>query len=406
MKNLSAEFLNKSTFLSKSTWIISILLLFLLVYYLVNIGNRFIPEDKKIKTDNKTILITLGSLIGLYIFIRIFQNNAFLYDIVSTLIISVILAYALNPIINFLETKNIKRKHGVLILYVSIIAIFFIFSFIVIPRLGTEIKRLVTNLPKYLDQASLVMDNIYEKYSSLIGGLPPIFKGIEDAVKDNIVKFQDMIINSLKGFIGSIMGVALKLVNIVLTPIVTYYFLVDKKFFKEKLLNILPKKHKEEIFLVARDIDNSLSLFIKGRLLMSLYVGVATAIMLLIMGIDFAVVIGFITGFADIIPYIGPFIGFIPAVFFAAISNPIKIIWVSLFFLVIQWVENNLLAPKIIGETMDIHPLIILLSIIIGGGIFGVFGMILAVPLVAIGKIIIEFTVKKIRVDRQASIDK
>lgn len=397
MENINSDFLSKSIFLSKATWIMSILLLVLLVYYLINIGNKFIPKKKKIKVENKNILKGLALAIGLYILIRVFQENRFLYDIVTTLIISAILAYAFNPIINFLEKKNIKRKHGVLILYLSIVGIFFIFSFIVIPRFGIEIRRMVNNLPRYLDQGSKILDNISKNYYSAVGELPPIFEGIEDAVKENIIRIQNIVINGLQGFIGSIVGVALKLVNIVLTPIITYYFLADKNYFKKKIINIIPEKHKEEVFMVSRRVDKSLSLFIRGKLLMAIYIGITTTVMLFIMRIDFAILIGFITGFANIIPYIGPFIGFIPAVFFAAISNPIKIIWVSILFVFIQWVENNVLAPKIIGETMDIHPLVILLSIIIGGGVFGVFGMILSVPVVAIVKILIEYTIDKIK---------
>ena len=128
---------------------------------------------------------------------------------------------------------------------------------------------------------------------------------------------------------------------------------------------------------------------------MSLYAGVMTTIMLLILRIDFPFVIGFITGLADIIPYIGPFLGYVPAVFFAAISSPIKALWVSVFWVLIQWTENNLVAPKIIGENMGMHPMIILLSIIIGGGVFGVFGMLLSVPIVAIFRIVVKYIIDR-----------
>ena len=163
------------------------------------------------------------------------------------------------------------------------------------------------------------------------------------------------------------MNVASKVVSIVLTPILTLYFLVDKDYFKDKIAKLIPKKHRKDILYLASTIDISLTQFIKGRLIISLYIGVATTILLLIMGIDFAVVIGVITGLFDIVPYIGPFLGYIPAVFFAAISKPIKALWVSIFFVLIQWIENNVLAPKIIGENMGMHPMLILLSIIIGG---------------------------------------
>lgn len=130
---------------------------------------------------------------------------------------------------------------------------------------------------------------------------------------------------------------------------------------------------------------------------MSLYAGVMTTILLLVLGIEFPFVIGFITGVADIVPYIGPFLGYVPAVFFASFSGIMKVIWVSIFWVLIQWTENNIVAPKIIGENMGMHPMVILLSIIIGGGVFGVFGMILSVPIVAITKITTQYILDKRR---------
>lgn len=253
----------------------------------------------------------------------------------------------------------------------------------------------MANLPDYFEQMSKMIDNIYTRYYSTLGGLPPMFQGIEAVVMENIVKLENIIADGMKNFVGGIINAASKVVSIVLTPILTLYFLVDKDYFKEKIEKLIPLKYRKDILYLASTIDFSLSKFIKGRLLMSLYVGIATSIMLFILGIEFPVVIGFITGLFDIVPYIGPFVGYLPAVFFAAVSKPIKAVWVSILFVIIQWVENNILAPKIIGENMGMHPMIILLSIIIGGGIFGVFGMIISVPFVAIVKIIFLFILEK-----------
>jgi predicted PurR-regulated permease PerM len=123
------------------------------------------------------------------------------------------------------------------------------------------------------------------------------------------------------------------------------------------------------------------------------------------MGIEFAIVIGFITGLADIIPYIGPFLGFVPAVIFAFIAGPIKAVWVAVFFILIQWGENNILGPKILGKSTGMHPLTVLLSIIVGGTIFGVMGMLLSVPFVSVIIILYKYFKNKIniRFPKQAS---
>lgn len=354
-------------------------------------------EKKRLRFDDKRILPIILTIIGIYFSYILVKRYTILSDTLYALVISSIIAYALNPIINFLEKKGINRLLGVLIVYLSIIAVFFIVSFLIIPKSSAEIKRLVTNMPTYFEQVSKMVDNLYTKYYSTLGGLPPMFKGLEQVVMDNIVNIEDAIVNTLKGFIGGIIHTLSKFVSIVLTPILTLYFLVDKDFFKKKLKEAIPKKYRADVMYLANKIDYSLSRFVRGRLIMSLYVGVFTTVVLMIMGIEFAFVIGFVTGIADIIPYIGPLLGFIPAVFFAYLSSPIKVLWVSILFVLIQWGENNILAPKIIGENLGMHPLVILLSIIIGGGVFGVFGMILSVPTVAVFRILFNFTKDKMK---------
>lgn len=382
-------------FVLKAIFVLIMLLLTLLIYYLINIGNNYVAERKRINLNNKKIIIVILSIIILYSFTILLRRYRFLSEIFITIIASIIIAYALNPIINKFEKKNIRRTYGVLIVYLTTIAILIILSVLVIPNSGREIRRLVSNLPTYFEQLSGIIDSFYTKYYSTLGGLPPIFQGIENIVMDNIVKLENLVGSSLTGFVGGIISVASKVVSIVLTPILVLYFLTDKEYFKDLTIKLIPIKYRKDTLYLASIIDTSLKQFIKGRLLMSLYAGVMTTIMLLFLGIDFPFVIGFITGIADIIPYIGPFLGYVPAIFFAAISSPIKAIWVTIFWILIQWTENNLIAPKIIGENMGMHPMIILLSIIVGGGMFGVFGMILSVPVVAIIRIVVNFIIDK-----------
>lgn len=384
-------------FFTKIVWTLSVILIMLIIYYLINIGNNFVPSKKQIRINDKKILPIMIGIVFLFLFFNLLNKYPILSDTFYTIVFSAILAYLFNPLINYLEKKKINRGFGVLILYIGIICFILIIAFLVIPRSGTELRKLVTNMPVYLEKASALMDEIYNKYYSTLGDLPPLFQGIQQVVMENIVGLEHMATNMLKNFIGGIINTFSKLVSLILTPILTFYFLVDKDYFKEKLMLFIPKKHKKEYTNLLVQIDDSISKFVRGKIIMAVYVGVTTSIVLFLMGIDFAIVIGFITGVADIIPYIGPFLGFAPAVFFAYLDNPIKTIWVGAFFLFIQWAENNILAPKIIGESTGIHPLIILVSIIIGGGIFGILGMILAVPVVAILLILIRFTTQKLK---------
>lgn len=379
------------TFIYKIILILLLLLLALIIYYLINIGNKFIPEHKKIKLKDKKILIVIIGLLFISGFFYLLKRYPILSDTFYTIIFSAILAYLFNPIINYFERKKIKRIYGVLILYLMILAVIFILAFLVIPRSSREIKKLAIYMPKYLKSLSSFIDNIYNKYYSTIGGLPPIFQGVQQVIMENIIGIEDMVVNGLKSFMSGLINTFAKLISLILTPILTLYFLADKEYFIKKIKKLIPRKHKKKSLELFRRIDISLSKFVRGKIILAISVGVGITIALLILGVDFAVFIGIITALADVIPYVGPFLGFVPAVFFAFLSSPVKAIWVSILFIVIQWVENNILAPKIIGDTTGIHPMIILLSIIVGGGIFGVLGMILAVPVVAIFVILLDF---------------
>ena len=374
-------------FFVKAVWALSTVLLLLVIYYLINIGNNFIPDRKRIRISNSKVLPLIGIFLLIYFLFSLFRRYTILSDTVFTITLSAIIAYILNPLVEYFESKGMKRLFAVITIYLMTMGIFFILAFLVIPGSSIEIRKLVNNIPIYFNNITSFIDDISSRYYSSIGDLPPLLQGIEKAVIENVAKIENIIVLGIKNFLEGVVNSLSKIISLILTPILTFYFLVDKEFFKKKIIELIPNKHKNEVLSLANEIDTSVSKFVRGRLIMALCVGVATTIFLLIMGVDFAIVIGFITGLADIIPYIGPFLGFLPAVIFAFISSPIKALWVSVFFILIQWAENNILAPKILGNSTGMHPLTILLSIIVGGAIFGVFGMILSVPIVAIIKI-------------------
>ena len=218
-------------FVLKAIFVLIMVLLTFVIYYLVNIGNNFVIERKRINLNNKKIIIAMLSVILLYFFTMLLRKYSFLSDIFVTIIASIIIAYALNPIIDKFERMNIKRYYGVFIVYLSIVALIIILAFTVIPNSGREIRRLVSNLPMYFEQLSDIIDNFYTRYYSTLGDLPPIFQGIESIIMDNIVKLENLISDSLTSFVGVIIAVASKIVSIILAPILVLYFLVDKEVY-------------------------------------------------------------------------------------------------------------------------------------------------------------------------------
>ena len=408
---------NAARFMIYALVILSILLIFLAIYYLINIGNRYIEGKKRINIDLSLITkIFLGILI-FYLINILFNKFPILGYTLSSVIIAIIFAYIINPIVNYLERKGVKRQFGVIIVYISAILIFGILIVSVIPKTINEVSNLLTSLPGMVD--TLIREfnnflssvfakfnielpknfiNIYKETNPKVNGnveTPQIVSNILDSIKgtinDLIVKVQGSLMGSLSNVISKLYGFLTSAFRLVLIIIFSFYFSVDKERFMLRVKKAIPNKHREDISYLTRNIDIALQQFIRGRMLMAIFVGLLTMVYLLVLRVDFAIIIGLITCVADIIPFIGPFLGCAPAVLFAFMDSPMKALWVLILFVIVQWVENNILAPKLIGDSTGLNPLVILISIIIGGGIFGVWGMVISVPLMSIIFILVDF---------------
>lgn len=408
---------NAARFMIYALVILSILLIFLAIYYLINIGNRYIEGKKRINIDLSLITkIFLGILI-FYLINILFNKFPILGYTLSSVIIAIIFAYIINPIVNYLERKGVKRQFGVIIVYISAILIFGILIVSVIPKTINEVSNLLTSLPGMVD--TLIREfnnflsnvfakfnielpknfiNIYKETNPKVNGnveTPQIVSNILDSIKgtinDLIVKVQGSLMGSLSNVISKLYGFLTSAFRLVLIIIFSFYFSVDKERFMMRVKKAIPNKHREDISYLTRNIDIALQQFIRGRMLMAIFVGLLTMVYLLVLRVDFAIIIGLITCVADIIPFIGPFLGCAPAVLFAFMDSPMKALWVLILFVIVQWVENNILAPKLIGDSTGLNPLVILISIIIGGGIFGVWGMVISVPLTSIIFILVDF---------------
>lgn len=369
-----------------------LVLLFLCIYYLMYIGNKHISQDKRIRINwHKLFNLTL-IIIGFLIVLSLFRKYKVLGSTLSSIFIAMILAYILNPLVNKLEKKGVKRTIGTIIVYLVILLCLVGLGYLVIPALTVQIVNFIKNLPSLLDQTAHWIDGILKNNNiANVNVLDELEKALSGYINTSSSKILNWSANALTTITGSI-G---KLLSLVLIPIITYFFLVDKDKILARIKDILPKKFINEGFDLYTELDTALSGFVRGRILMAIFVGVATMIALYIMGIEFAFVIGLLTMVGDIIPYIGPFLGLLPAFIFAALKSPIKAVWLTIIFVLIQWIENNIIGPKLLGDSTGLHPLVVLLSIIVGGGMYGIWGMVLSVPLVSVALIIVKFFLDK-----------
>lgn len=334
-------------------------------------------QISNLKINKSKVLYYFCLAIIVYI---IYRYRLTVGSILKPFIFSIILAYLLNPIVEIFERRKIRRIFSVIIVYLIFLTLILIFALILIPRLIKDIKVLLINLPYY---SLKIQDMIISFQDTYINSNLP--QGLKDIIDENIIIFQNLIIETLQSVLDSVLNVFSKALNIIIVPVIVFYLLKDSGYFRKQALLVLPKKHRNKAILLFRDIDNAFGRFIRGQIIVAMFIGILTTIALSIIDVKYAVFLGLFAGLSNIIPYFGPIIGIIPTVIFALFDSPAKALYAAAAFILIQQIESGILTPKIIGESVGVHPVYVILSLFVGGRLMGIAGMIIAVPvLVAI----------------------
>lgn len=336
-------------------------------------------------------------------------------SLLSPFIIALVIVYLLHPVVCWIEkhvmsnkkfaktnqneqtkkTVHMKRTLSVLLTYLLVLSILFLFFYSTYAMIGGQISSkldinvMINSITRYSEQYN-------ETFRQLIAQLES--SGISDNIKQQLIQTAQNLNDILGSAMGAVFDQVKKLgsniINILLASIIAFYILKDLDYFKQLYKNIakilFSRRENAKIRSTFHDINVIISKFIRGQLLDGLIVGALSSIALAIVGLDFAVLIGMTAGIANIIPYFGPIIGTIPAVIVGLLSgNPFKALLAVIALLAVQQIDSAIIAPKVVGESVGLHPVFVILSIIIGGAYFGLLGMLLAVPAAAIIKLFI-----------------
>lgn len=349
------------------------------------------------------LALTIMSNIGT-IFTTIFSIIGNCLSLIKPLLIAIIIAYLLFPLTrsieNFLRTNTIykvkkqgnRRMIAIISSYLLIIAIVLAIIWGIYFMIGgqlsksTTLTNIINDISSYLNSNSFTTSSIKSTLENLnisfIDKLEPYIIQIVDTV-------QKYIINNLGLMTSNIMSIGSSIATFFISIIISIYILKDSEYFIglwKKLYSLIFKdtvagKKCSEIFSIINDV---FSKFIRGQLLECFCVGALSAIALSIARIDYAVVIGIIAGICNMIPYVGPIVGTILAAVMGLLSgSPIKVLYAIIAMLVVQQIDNNFLAPKIVGQSVGLHAVFTMMAILIGGNIGGLIGMLIAVPIAA-----------------------
>jgi predicted PurR-regulated permease PerM len=266
-----------------------------------------------------------------------------------------------------------------------------LFFALVIPKAVTDLTNFIKDIPN-------IVKFIQEWFNDLRNGnLGTIIQKLEEYINldKQLSNLSEYIRSSLENVVSFLVASTATLLDLLMTPIITFYYLKEKDKIIGVITSIIPEKIKPTVYKLGSDINRILSGFIRGQLIIALIIGVLTGIAAAILRVPYAITIGIQAGITNIIPYFGPWIGGILPAILALMISPARALWMVIAIIVIQQGEGDLISPQIMSHSVGLHPLLVMFSVLFFGSAFGIVGMVGGVPLMAIlitiGKYIIEY---------------
>lgn len=303
------------------------------------------------------------------------------------ILISGLLYYLLRPLVNFAVRLKIPRTLSILIIFFLLLVLVFFISAGTGSMAVSQVNQLMGDLPSYLVTAKnqtidffnsgklsfIPKEQIQQQLNILLGRIIPF-------LSENI----------LKNILGGISAIANIATVLIIVPFILFYLLKDDKLFHKNILGIVPEKHREAGDEILEDIDKTISTYIIGQAIIAFTIGILMYIGYLILGLDYALILALFALLTAFIPILGAFIGVIPAILVGLTVNPIMALKIVILTIIVQQLEGNLIAPQVMGKRMNIHPMTFIILLLAAASLYGFIGMLIAVPVYAVLKVIIK----------------
>ncbi len=317
-----------------------------------------------------------------------------LLSVISPLFIGFIIAWLFNPAVKKLEKKKIPRIAGSLIVYAIFLIFLVVFIKILVPTIYIQLNELVGSLPEIFNEVKLATNKLFESLNDMNGiDLTSVkvnlFTTLENWFTNFTTSLPEFILTVVTSFFSKLMTIAFGL-------IIGLYMLFDFDSISKHLISLLPKKHRKDADVLITDISTEVRKCVNGTLTVASMVFVGDSIGFAIIGLQAPLLFGLFCGITDLIPYVGPYIGGIAAVIIGFSQSTFTGVMAIIICCVVQCLENFVLQPLIMSKTMKLHPVTIIIGLLIFEHFFGIVGMILATPIIALLKVIYYFTIDKL----------
>lgn len=352
--------------------------------------------------DKKIYFNVVLTIVVSYILIKFIDNYDYFFDIVNLLlslltpfVIAFILAYMFNPFICFLEKKsNFKRIYALLFTYGILLILVISFVLFTAPAIVSSIIDIVNQLPLYVTKTQEFLLDLGESLKNVD---PQTLKKIGDDIMSLIPELGNLFVGYLGQIFSTTFSVGKFFVQFVLAFIICFYILLEKESFLNFLTKLIyvifGKKFGDLTLEVGRTLNTNIGKYFSGKILDSFIVGFLSAIGLYFLKSKYALLFGTLIGFMNLIPYFGPVIGMAPVVIINLFYNPTVAALSLAYLLLVQQIEVAIIEPKIVGGQLGLSPFLTILAVTVGGGFFGIPGMILSVPIMGVIKIyLVKYT--------------
>lgn len=378
--------------------------------------------EKKYFKISFYVFLTIAAIILFFGFIMNFSSTMdlfrniidFILGLFQPFIIAVIFAYFIFRPIRWIENNlygsqikrdGLRRVISILTIYIGILIVLGIFLYFTIPRMVKNISDLISGLPMYIDKTNeflLELDvNARIQDLGLIINLEDfdLLNNLAEYIIDLFNNAQSTVEEIITSLVNSAVGFTSGILDIILAIFIAFYILKDKeaifKSLQDFFIAFFPSRSVKKGRKLLKLTNKMFGEYLVGNIIDSTIIGILCFIGLILLDIRYALLIALIIGISNLIPYFGPIFGAIPGILLTLFDSPIKALWIAIFVLVLQQFDGNYLKPKILGDKVGLSPLWVIFAIVIGGGLFGVWGMFLGVPTVAVLRVMLMQAIEK-----------
>ncbi|MBU0706818.1 AI-2E family transporter [Patescibacteria group bacterium] len=325
--------------------------------------------------NTQTVTISTGTIFKVVLILLAIWFVYIIRNVIGILFVSLIFMAGISPWVDWLQDKKIPRVLGATILYVMLLSIFSLVIVLIIPPLTDQIGQLISVFPEYYDKIVTGFEQLRDSTGE---------SAIVTSVLESLKTVNESLGRAASGIFSSLVSIFGGLASFISIMVITFYLTLERNGWKKVIHSIAPAQYQPYFTHLGNRITSKIGAWLRGQLLLCFIIFLMSYVGLLILNVKYALVLALIAGLFEFIPFIGPIIGAIPALFLSFAESPVKALLVLILYVVIQQLENQIIVPKVMQRSVGLNPVVVIIAMLVGARLGGIMGIILAIPVAAI----------------------